>query len=164
LGKGVLGITRKHGIPLVINDSLDIALIIGADGVHLGQDDISIKDARRLSVTAGRREFIIGKSTHSLKQAMDAQREGADYIGVGPIFPSKVKPDYTVVGAGLIKQVEEKIRVPFFAIGGINQNNIENVLKAGARRVAVSGAVCEAEDVQKATRRLKEKLKSTRSY
>ncbi len=150
----LLRLTRAAGIPLIVNDHADIARAAGADGVHLGQDDLSVADARRLLGP----ERLIGQSTHSLEQARAAEAEGSDYIGVGPIFPTPTKPDYPHVGLGLIRQVMRQVNIPAVCIGGIDADNLAQVLKAGAERIAVVRAVCAASDPQAATRRLKDVL------
>jgi len=128
----------------IINDRLDIALAVGADGVHLGQEDIPYAYARKLLG----REKIIGLSTHSLKQALFAEKLGADYISVGPVFATPTKPEYKAVGLSLIRKVKNKIRVPFVAIGGINFNNLKGVLNAGASRIAIVRAICKARSIR----------------
>ncbi|MDP1853875.1 MAG: thiamine phosphate synthase [Candidatus Omnitrophota bacterium] len=138
----------------IINDRLDVALLVNADGVHLGQNDIPISSARKLLG----REKIIGISTHSKKQALFAQNQGADYISIGPVFKTPTKPEYKAVGLALIKKVKPKLRIPFVAIGGINLDNIERVLNSGAKMVAVVRAVCGAKNIQHAVRSLKLKL------
>ena len=150
----LLRLTRAAGIPLIINDRPDIAHASGADGVHLGQDDLPVAAARRL-LGPGR---LIGKSTHSLEQARTAQTEGPDYIGVGPIFSTPTKPDDEPVGLRLIGQVAEAVAVPAVCIGGIDEGNIEQVLEAGAQRIAVVRAVCAAAHPEAAVRRLKDAL------
>ena len=144
-------LTEPAGIPLVINDRADVALAAGAAGVHLGQDDLSLQDAR--TILGPHR--LIGKSTHSLDQAIQAEREGADYIGVGPIFSTPTKPDYGSVGLGLIRQVASAVSVPVVCIGGIERQNLAQVLAAGARCVAVVRAVCLSPDPEATTRGLK---------
>ncbi len=153
-GRAILDLTRRKKIPLIINDRVDIAVAVGADGVHLGQDDLPIGTARSM-IGEGK---IIGLSTHSVSQALEAQENGADYIGVGPVFSTPTKPDYKAVGVDLIREVRDRIRIPFVVIGGIDGSNIDEVLAAGARRVAVVRAVCGAEDVRGAAKRLKERL------
>ena len=128
---------------LIVNDFLDVAKIIDCDGVHFGQGDLSLKLARQFLGP----NKIIGISCHSLKQAIDAQNCGADYIGLGPVFPTSTKPGYKNVGLGLIKAVREKIKIPFFAIGGIKRNNLNSVLSAGAKRVAICSAICKAKNI-----------------
>lgn len=145
---------KKTGCLFIVNDRTDIACACGADGVHLGQDDLSIEPARRM-LEPGR---IIGISTHSLSQAKKAQRQGADYISVGPVFRTPTKKEYAAVGLNLLEKVSRRIRIPFFAIGGINQSNIDKVISAGAKRVAVVRAVVAAKDARRAARKLKVKL------
>ena len=121
----------------IINDRPDIAAIVDADGVHLGQDDMSVKDAR--SIIGPR--ALIGVSTHSIEQARAAVLDGANYIGVGPTFPSQTKAFSEFPGVTLLKQVAQEIRLPSFAIGGINAQNVSQVIAAGFTRIAVSSAV-----------------------
>ncbi len=148
---GLLRLTRAAGIPFIVNDRADIAHAVGADGVHLGQEDMPVAAARRL-LGPGR---LIGKSTHTLEQARTAEDEGPDYIGVGPIFPTPTKPDYGHVGLGLITQVMQQVKVPAVCIGGIDADNLTHVLEAGAERFAVVRAVCAASSPQAPARRLK---------
>lgn len=141
------GLTRELGMLFIVNDRLDIALAAEADGVHLGQDDLPLAAARAIAGTG----LIIGLSTHSLEQAVAAEKEGADYIGVGPVFPTSTKPDYRPVGLDLVRRVAEQVRIPFVAIGGINRQNTPDVLTAGARCLAVVRAVFGAPDINAAT-------------
>ena len=150
--KRVIAVTRRAGVALVINDRIPVARAIGADGVHLGQDDVAIAVARR-RLGPGR---LIGKSTHSLAQAFAAQGEGADYIGFGPIFPTPTKPDYGSIGTRSIRSVAQSLTIPVVCIGGIDAQNLAEVLGAGADRVAVVRAVCAADDPESAARRLKQ--------
>ncbi|KPK42782.1 MAG: hypothetical protein AMJ78_01330 [Omnitrophica WOR_2 bacterium SM23_29] len=154
LGRALRKLTYKSGVLFIVNDRTDIAKAVDADGVHLGQDDLPIKIARSI---LGRHK-IIGLSTHSISQAEEAQKKGADYIGVGPIFATPTKPEYKTVGVDLIRKVKDKIKIPFVAIGGINESNLDRVLTAGASRIAVIRAVCGAEDIRRAARNLKERL------
>lgn len=144
-------VTRKFKIPLIINDRADLAADIDAEGVHLGQDDLPLDVARTL-IGKGK---IIGCSTHSLEQALKAQEQGADYIAVGPIFSTPTKPDYKAVGLGLIKEVKEKVNIPLVAIGGIDANNISEVLSRGATIIAVVRAAVAQKDISAAVRNLK---------
>src|SRR5437762_3380452 len=128
-------LTARFSTPLIVNDHAEIASRIPVEGVHVGQDDDSIEVARR---KAGR-DVLIGKSTHSLEQAQAAQREGADYIGFGPIFATPTKPDYPPIGVSDIKQVHAEVDLPIFCIGGIKIDNLEQVFAAGARRVGIVG-------------------------
>ena len=154
VGRPIRQLTRKAKVLFIINDRSDIAKAVDADGVHLGQDDSPIKVARSI---LGRNK-IIGLSTHSLSQAKEAQKNGADYIGVGPIFATPTKPEYKAVGLDLIKKVKRVIKIPFVAIGGIDTSNIDEILSAGANRVAVVRAVCGAKNIRRAASFLKRKL------
>jgi thiamine-phosphate pyrophosphorylase len=154
LSREMLRVTRDHGIPLIINDHPDIAARIGSEGVHVGQDDDSVARAR-LIVGPG---IIVGKSTHSLAQALAAQAEGADYIGFGPLYATGTKPDYIPVGLRDIAEVHRQVQVPIFCIGGVNHVRIGEVIQAGARRVVVVSAFLLAADVQAEVRQLKAAL------
>lgn len=142
--------TRDADVLFVVNDRLDVAMACDADGVHLGQDDLPIDIVRRLWPCR-----VVGRSTHSLTQALAAEAEGADYIGVGPVYATPTKPGRPAVGLELVSAVAAApSRIPWFAIGGIESDNLGAVVVAGARRVAVVRAVCDAADVEAATRRL----------
>lgn len=147
-----------HKTLFIVNDSVDLALAVQADGVHLGQDDLPLAAAQELVRRSGRRDFLIGKSTHSLEQAKQAEREWADYIGIGPVFKTPTKPTYEPIGLELVRQVTSHVRTPHVAIGGIDVNNVAFVQEAGARRVAVVRAACGASDILTATRRLKQTI------
>jgi thiamine-phosphate pyrophosphorylase len=144
-------ITSAAGIPLIVNDYAEVAAQIRVEGVHLGQDDDSIAHARKKSG----RNLLIGKSTHSLEQAVAAQREGADYIGFGPIFATPTKPDYQPIGLNGIKRVHHEISVPIFCIGGIKIDNLGEVMAAGAKRVAIVSGLLKAPDIAKYARACK---------
>ena len=125
----------------IINDRTDIALASNAHGVHLGQDDLPIDTVRNITPP----NFLIGVSTHSPQQALDAERSGADYIGVGPTFPSQTKAFSAFTGVELLRAVASTIDIPAFAIGGITVDRIPDVLQMGIRRVAVANAICGAD-------------------
>jgi thiamine-phosphate pyrophosphorylase len=151
LAERVRALTAAAGVLFVVNDRLDVAMGVGADGVHLGQDDLPVAVARTLW-PAG----LLGRSTHSLAQALAAQEEGADCIGVGPVFATPTKPGRPAVGLSLLGSVgAAALRIPWFAIGGIDRTNVDAVLGAGARRIAVVRAVCGAADVAGAARELR---------
>jgi thiamine-phosphate pyrophosphorylase len=133
-----------------MNDRPDLAVLAGADGVHLGQDDLSVKDAR--SIVGPDR--LVGVSTHCIEQARQAVLDGASYIGVGPTFASKTKAFTEFPGVALLRTVAAEIRLPAFAIGGIAESNVHEVLSAGFRRIAVGSAVADAPDPAAAARRL----------
>lgn len=129
-------------------------LASGADGVHLGQDDMPIQLVRKI---AGK-EKLIGISTHSLEQAICSEKSGADYVGFGPIFSTPTKPDYAPVGLSLIKLVDKKLKIPYVCIGGINLSNLSQVLNAGAKRVAVVRAVFDNLSPKEAAQQLKQRM------
>jgi thiamine-phosphate pyrophosphorylase len=137
-------ITRDAEVPLVINDHPEVAAVVGSEGVHVGQDDLSVAETRRIVGAS----CFVGKSTHSLAQATAALTEGADYIGFGPLFATGTKPDYVPVGLSEIAEVERRATVPVFCIGGINLERLRQVLSAGARRVVIVSALLLAEDVR----------------
>lgn len=146
--------TRGSGTLCLINDRPDIAALVEADGVHVGQEELPLGQVRRL-LRAG---ALVGLSTHSLEQAREGLNLGADYLGVGPVFPTPTKKFAHYPGLGLLRTVAQEIRLPWFAIGGIGPENIDQVLAAGARRVAVSSAVCNAADPAAVARRLLQRL------
>ena len=136
-------ITARSDTPLIVNDHAEVAAQVPVEGVHVGQEDDSVLFARQ---RAGR-DLIVGKSTHSLAQAFTAQREGADYIGFGPIFATPTKPDYKPIGLGNIRQVHLDVSIPIFCIGGINIDNLQRVIDAGAKRVVMVSALLKAHSV-----------------
>jgi thiamine-phosphate pyrophosphorylase len=139
--KRVIEIARPAGVSVIVNDRADIALVTGADGVHLGQGDLSVHDVRRI---AGR-SLLIGSSTHDLDEASAAVEAGADYCGVGAMFASSLKPDRTPSGTDYLRAfIERYPNTPHLAIGGVKPENIGKLVKAGVRGVAVSRAVCGA--------------------
>ena len=157
LGLKIRKIAEKFRKLFFINDRVDLALVTGADGVHLGQDDMPVRMARRMVAQAGKK-FWIGKSTHSLSQALAAVKETADYIGVGPVFATPTKPHAKSVGLKFVKQAAARIRIPWVAIGGIDRGNIADVTGAGATRIAVVRAIFAAKDPASAARELKLQL------
>lgn len=153
-------VARAAGVPLIVNDRLDVALQTGADGVHLGQTDMPLKFARRVAP----RGFVIGISAGTLKEALDAERDGADYVGLGPIFPTQSKGDAAeACGLGLLREVKSKISIPVVAIGGISSGNAAAVIAAGADGIAVISAVVSQDDIVVAARELKEIIRKGRS-
>jgi len=136
-------LTRKSATALIVNDHAEITSQIPVEGVHVGQDDNSIELARR---KAGR-EIVVGKSTHSLEQALAAQRDGADYIGFGPIFATPTKPDYLPIGLAEISRVHTEVNLPIFCIGGINLDNLQSLIDAGAKRVVMVSALLKAHNI-----------------
>lgn len=148
-------VTRKTGVTFIINDNIDIALMVGADGVHIGQDDLPIEKVREL---VGDR-FIIGLSTHNPEQALDAVKKGADYIGVGPIYKTYTKKDVCEpVGLDYLDFVAKNINIPFVAIGGIKEHNMYEVLAHGARCIAMVTEIVGAQNIGKKIEIIKEKM------
>ncbi len=148
IGLAVLGAAFAHDVPVIINDDIYAAFEVSADGVHLGQGDWArIPREKRVERLANMR--IVGVSTHSLEQALAAERDGVDYIGVGPVFATPTKPGAKPVGVELVREVATRVQVPFFAIGGITLKNIDQVLEAGATRVAVVSAILKSPNVEK---------------
>jgi thiamine-phosphate pyrophosphorylase len=135
--------TQRRNVPLIINDYPEIARTVPAEGVHVGQDDLSIAEVREIAHP----NCVVGKSTHSVDQAIRAFYEGADYIGFGPIFATPTKPDYLPVGLGEIRKVHEAVPLPIFCIGGIKLDNLPEVIAAGARRVVIVSGLLQASDI-----------------
>src|SRR4030043_2190685 len=130
-------LTKDYDAVFVVNDFPDIALCCGADGVHLGQDDLPLKEARKIMG----RDRIIGISTHSLEQAAEAERDGADYIGVGPVFPTLTKDAGRPKGIAMLREIRKQVNIPVVAIGGISLENISSVLQTRVDAVAVASAI-----------------------
>lgn len=140
---------KEYGVPFIINDFPDVALAVGADGVHIGQDDGSLEEVRSIVGS----EMIVGRSTHSVSQAQGALEEGFDYIGYGPLFPTPTKEGRPGIGMENIKTVQESVgsQIPVFCIGGIVPENLELVLASGAQRVVIVSALLKAKNIEKAT-------------
>ncbi len=136
-------ITVKRNVPLVINDHAEVAREIGAEGVHVGQDDPAIALVRDIVGPS----CMVGKSTHSFDQAIRAFDEGADYIGFGPLFATPTKPDYLPIGLDQIGKVHQAVRIPIFCIGGIKLDNLPEVIVAGAQRVVIVSGLLQAKDI-----------------
>jgi thiamine-phosphate pyrophosphorylase len=147
-------ITLARGVPLIINDHPEVARLVPAEGVHVGQDDLPIAEAREIAGP----NCVVGKSTHSVDQAIRAFYEGADYIGFGPVFATPTKPDYRPIGLEEVERVHEAIRIPIFCIGGIKLDNLPEVIAAGARRVVIVSGLLQAVDIASYARSAKELL------
>lgn len=149
---------QEAGKLFIMNDRADVAALVGADGVHLGQEDLPVSAARKI-VGGG---CLIGVSTHNVEQARQAVLDGADYIGVGPMFSTITKPqvnvEWGVPGAELLQDVVQEVAIPHVAIGGISAENVEQLAAVGGRAVAVSAAILAADDPAEATRQLRRKL------
>lgn len=147
----LLKISRRHGVPFIINDRPDVAVATGADGVHIGQDDVPVDIARKM---LGKNK-IIGLSCHSLKEVQSAQREDADYLGFGPVFKTATKPNAVARGASELRRALRLTNKPVFAIGGITRKNISEIINQRAFRVAVLREICSARDPKRSALRLK---------
>jgi thiamine-phosphate pyrophosphorylase len=145
--------TRQRGTLFFVNDRLDVAWMCGADGVHLGQDDLPVHRARELLERAGQGHRLIGVSTHSLEQAREAAPR-ADYVAIGPIFPTRTKGYVRGLGPEIVRDVAAAVDVPVMAIGGITAENVKEVIAAGADAVAVCSSVVGAPDIRAATEKL----------
>jgi thiamine-phosphate pyrophosphorylase len=143
-------ITAKKAL-FIVNDRIDLAILTKADGVHLGQDDISYKDARRMMG----KKAIIGVSCQQMEQAKLAQRQGADYIGFGSIFKTQTKPERQPMQLDLLKEVVQTIKIPVFPIGGISVKNLNQITSLGVKRIAVCRDILLAKDASKAVKELK---------
>jgi thiamine-phosphate pyrophosphorylase len=152
--RAFVAICRERGVVSIINDRPDIALLCGADGVHVGQGDLPTLETRRLVGES----MIVGTSTHSLAQAQQAKRDGADYVGIGPVFRSPTKPRDFVVSRQELADVARLPNLPALAIAGIDGSNLDEVLETGLRRIAVTRAVVSAEDPSAAARDLRRRL------
>lgn len=153
-------IARKFGATFLVNDRVDVAMVSGADGAHVGQDDLPAREARRLLP----RPQVLGVSVGSLKEARRAAREGADYVGIGPIFATGTKPDAgEPLGVKPLAAIARAVDIPVVAIGGITLENVPLVIEAGAAGAAVVSAVVSAEDVAAAARAFKRRIVETRS-
>ena len=149
--------TLQAGALLILDDRVDLALAVNADGVHLGQDDLPIAAARAMAP-----DLILGASTHDLEEALAAQAAGASYVNIGPIFATQTKNVPTgVVGPAMIDAIVPHLKIPFTCMGGIKAHNIDEVIQRGARHAAVVTAVTEAADVGKAVRDLMEHFSKT---
>jgi thiamine-phosphate pyrophosphorylase len=143
IATSIAPICSQFGVPFIINDHPELVNPSGADGVHVGQDDISVTEARDI-VGPGK---IIGLSTHSLEQATEAASQRPDYIGFGPLFATPTKPDYRPIGVVDIAAVHRLVQLPIFCIGGIKQDNLTQITKAGARHVVIVSGILQASDI-----------------
>ncbi|GHV08087.1 thiamine-phosphate synthase [Spirochaetia bacterium] len=147
-------ITKKHGVPLVVNDRLDIALAIGAEGIHIGQSDMPLRIARRL---VGEMMFI-GVSVHTVEQARLAEADGADYLGVGAVWATGSKADAAAIGLDRLREIRAAVHIPAVAIGGIGPANVSQVMATGIEGVAVISAILSQSDIGEAAKNLRRLL------
>ena len=143
---------ERFGVPLLINDNVNVALRSGADGVHLGQDDLPLQEARKMLGP----NKIIGISTHTVEEAMEAEQGGADYVGVGSVFATQTKLDANVLSIDYIREICQAVNIPVVAIGGIKEENMDVLRNTGVAGIAVVSAIFGQPDIEMATLRLKE--------
>ena len=155
LALGIKEITTKHGVPFIVNDRIDIALAVDADGVHIGQEDMPLTVARKIVGPTK----IIGVSVSTLEEALAAQSEGADYLGIGAVFPTMTKGDANSVSLEDLQKIKAGITIPVVAIGGINKNNILNVMETGVDGAAVVSAIIACSDPYEAALNLRRVMK-----
>ncbi len=151
--KSLAKICKDNGVIFIVNDHVDIALLVEADGVHVGQDDMDIEDVRKI---VGE-DMIIGVSTHCKEDAVNAEKSGADYIGVGPIFKTTTK-DRAPVGLEYLEFVVNNIKIPHIAIGGIKEHNIDKIIQAGATRVCLVSEIVGAKNIADKIKKLTDKI------
>lgn len=163
----IVPLTEEAGVPLILNDFPELVPSVGAQGAHVGQDDFSVDDARWRAGRALAGEVplpIIGKSTHSLDQALAASQGGADYLGFGPLFATPTKPGRPAIGLADIRRVYDQIDRPVFCIGGIHRENLETVLDAGAQRVVIVSGILKASDIAGYCREVRAELAARHNH
>jgi len=159
LARQLKAICRSFGALFFVNDRLDVALAAEADGVHLGQNDLPLKDARRISRCVAGEDFIIGVTAENVEQAVEAEQGGADYLGTAAIFPTTTKKyEQGAIGLDMLREIVRQVKIPVVAIGGIKSNNAQEVLSCGASGIAVVSAVVASPDPESAARELSELL------
>ncbi|TDT71978.1 thiamine-phosphate diphosphorylase [Hypnocyclicus thermotrophus] len=152
-------ICKENNVIFIVNDHIEIAMLVDADGVHLGQEDLDIKSARKI---LGENK-IIGISTHAIEEAQKAKKDGADYIGVGPIFPTTTK-DRKAVGLEYLKYIVNNIDIPFVAIGGIKEHNIDKILNIGAYSISLVSEIVGADNIIKKVKIINEKIEKYNNF
>lgn len=154
-------ICKKNHVLFLVNDRIDVALAIGADGIHIGKEDVPYQYARKL-LGKGK---LIGMSAHSVKDALQNQQLGADYTSIGPIYLTTTKKDAKLsIGLSPISQLKTKLRIPFVAIGGINESNIDGVLEAGARNIAIISGIATKTNVESSVRMFVNKIRNNNKF
>ncbi|MBI3997815.1 MAG: thiamine phosphate synthase [Armatimonadetes bacterium] len=160
VGTRLAELCRRSGVVVMVNDRADVAVACAADGVHVGEDDLPVAAARRI-VGAGK---VVGASADTVEAAVRAEREGADYLGVGSLFATATKPDAGApIGLGALRDIVRAVRIPVVGIGGITPDNAPDVIRAGAAGVAVISAVVGQPDIAAAARRLRERIDAARA-
>ena len=152
--RDLLAVTRRWGVPLIVNDRVSVAASSGAEGVHLGQSDGTLDGAKKILGA----DKIFGRSTHAIEQGLSAEKEGFDYVGVGPVFDTPTKLGRAPVGLEYVRHAVDRLSIPFLAIGGIDEKNVALVLEAGAKSVAVVRAVLGHADPRRCAQNLKKKI------
>jgi len=152
----ICALCRRYGVPFVINDAVDIAIACGADGVHVGQEDMAVREARRL-LGPGK---IVGATCKTVEQAVRAREDGADYIGSGAIFPSVAKPGAMAISLETLKDICDAAKIPVVAIGGISYENCDALAGTGVAGAAVVSAIFAQPDIEEAARKMKAKLET----
>jgi thiamine-phosphate pyrophosphorylase len=147
IAKDLKKICNDYNVPLIINDRLDVALAVKADGIHVGQEDMPIEIVKKYA-----QDMIVGVSASNIKEALEAEKKGADYIGAGTIFPTKTKKDANYMGLETLNTLMKKMKIPVVAIGGINLNNLKEVLKTNVDGVCVISALLCSENMEKTTK------------
>lgn len=150
--RAMRSLTKSYRIPFIINDDIEVTLAVDADGVHLGQSDIKITEARKILGP----NAIIGVSTHNIEEALEAEKKGANYAGVGTVFPTTSKTDIRgIIGVAGLTEVRNKVKLPLVGIGGINLSNVASVVEAGIDGVAVISAIMSSNDPKKTAKEFK---------
>ncbi len=152
LAKEIKSIAAKYGIPFVINDRVDVAMGCGADGVHVGQGDMEAREVRKIIGP----DKILGVSAQTVEQAVEAEKNGANYIGVGSIFPTSTKPDTESVSFDILKEICKSVSIPVVAIGGINRDNAMKLAGSGISGIAAVSAIFASNDITAAVRELRQ--------
>lgn len=152
LARKVLEVTSKYDVPLIIDDRVDVCLAVDAQGVHLGKEDMDISTARRI---LGENK-IIGATAKTVEAALKAEEDGADYLGVGAVYPTKTKVKTIITKVETIKKIKESVRIPVAAIGGLNKDNLEVLRGSKIDGICVVSAIMESSDPQSETKKLKE--------
>lgn len=155
--KAVKAVTDRYGVPYVVDDNVEVAKAIDADGVHVGQSDMETGAVREKLGP----DKIIGVSVQTVEQALLAEKRGADYLGVGAVFPTSTKEDASEVSFETLREICDKVSIPVVAIGGINRENVTELAGSGIDGIAVVSAIFAAEDIEKATEELAEKVRQT---
>ena len=148
--KYLVPIAKKAGVPFIINDSISVAMACGADGVHLGEDDLPVESARKL---AGR-DFIIGATARNVAKAIECERDGADYVGYGAIFQTSTKTDAQSGSLDELKKILDAVKISVFPLGGINENNILKIVQIGCNRVCVASGIILSDDPKNSARKI----------